>query len=159
MDFYTADLSDEFTGRVEVCAPMFRSFGNRTHLSGSIFTVKAPDDNTLVRGALETLPEDAVLVVDGAASMNCALLGGDLARSAADRKLGGIVVNGCVRDLHEIEKLDIGVLALAAHPRKSKKEGRGEKNVTVNFGGIDFVPGHYLYADSDGVLVSKTKLL
>lgn len=158
-DFYTTDLSDEFTGRVRICAPLFHSFGGATHLSGSISTVKVFEDNVLVRDALETLPEGCVLVVDGGASMNCALVGGNLAKIAAERNLGGIVVNGCIRDSHEIERLDIGVLALATHPKKSSKNGAGEKDVTVNFGGVDFVPGQYLYADADGLLVSGEKLV
>lgn len=158
MDFYTADLSDEFEGRVNVCEPMFNSYGGATRLSGPVSTVRVSDDNVLVRGALETMPEGTVLVVDGGASTNCALVGGNLAAIAATRGLGGIVVNGCVRDSHEIAVLNIGVLALATHPKKSRKEGKGEKDVTVTFGGIDFVSGHYLYADGDGVILSEEPL-
>ncbi len=159
MDFYTTDLSDKFEDRVRVCEPLFNSYGGATHLSGPVSTVKVSNDNVMVREALETLPEGTVLVVDGGASVSCALIGGNLAEIAATRGLGGIIVNGCVRDSHEIAALNIGVLALATHPKKSRKEGKGEKDVTVAFGGIDFVAGHYLYADGDGVILSDEPLV
>jgi len=34
------------------------------------------------------------------------------------------------------------------------KDGAGETDVVLNFGGVDFIPGHYLYSDADGILVS-----
>ncbi|MDN6376403.1 MAG: ribonuclease E activity regulator RraA, partial [Corynebacterium variabile] len=46
--------------------------------------------------------------------------------------------------------------ALGTNPRKSAKDGAGERGVTVSFGGVDFVPGHIAYADADGVVVSET---
>ncbi|KAL7217641.1 hypothetical protein ACSBR2_010979 [Camellia fascicularis] len=70
----------------------------------------------------------------------------------------GIVINGCVRDVDEINSCDIGVRALASHPQKSNKKGVGEKHVTIHFAGTLILDGEWLYADSDGILVSKTEL-
>ena len=69
------------------------------------------DDNVLVKEGLQTLPEGTVLVVDGGASTNCALLGDNLA-AIAERKLAGIIVNGYVRDSSELKNINIGILAL-----------------------------------------------
>jgi regulator of ribonuclease activity A len=55
--------------------------------------------------------------------------------------------------------MDIGVFALGTHPMKTVKRNEGQCDITVCFGGIDFVPGQYLYADSDGVIVSPRALL
>jgi regulator of ribonuclease activity A len=44
-------------------------------------------------------------------------------------------------------------------PLKSRKLGRGERDVTVAFAGIAFEPGHHLYADEDGLLVSADALV
>ncbi|HSH43884.1 MAG TPA: putative 4-hydroxy-4-methyl-2-oxoglutarate aldolase, partial [Arenicellales bacterium] len=70
----------------------------------------------------------------------------------------GIIVNGCIRDSREIDAMDIGIKALATNPAKSEKRGEGQENLVVRFAGISFTPGHYVYADSDGILVSDKDL-
>jgi len=97
-------------------------------------------------------------VVDGAGSMRCALLGDQLAAMAADNGWVGVVVNGCIRDSADIAGIGIGVRALATMPLKSRKLGRGERDVPVAFAGVAFEPGHHLYADEDGLLVSADAL-
>ncbi|AHY47398.1 NOT-MenG: RraA family [Rubrobacter radiotolerans] len=159
MTFHTADLSDGFPDKTRVPEPLFTNYGGRVRLSGPVATVRVRDDNVLVREALETVPEGTVVVVDGGGSKRCALVGGNLAKTAAERGLGGIVVNGCVRDAHELAALDLGVLALATHPKKSAKNGTGERDVPVLLGGVEIAPGEYLYADADGLLVSPERLL
>ena len=52
----------------------------------------------------------------------------------------------------------IGIKALGAVPRRSAKNGIGEVGATVSFAGLTFTPGHYLYADPDGILVSELEL-
>ncbi len=54
--------------------------------------------------------------------------------------------------------MDIGVLALATHPKKTVKKNLGDAEIPVSFGGIDFHPGAWLYADADGVIVSAEPL-
>ncbi|MCB1929905.1 MAG: ribonuclease E activity regulator RraA, partial [Rhodocyclaceae bacterium] len=155
MTFQTADLCDEYDERVRVVAPMgFRSFGGRPAFGGPITTIKAFEDNSLVRTALEGGGEGRVLVVDGGGSMRCAMVGDQLALLGVTNGWSGILVYGCIRDSAAIGEMDIGVMALATHPRKSVKKGIGERDITVNFGGIAFVPGQHLYADADGILVS-----
>ncbi|CAN1355127.1 Putative 4-hydroxy-4-methyl-2-oxoglutarate aldolase 3 [Linum perenne] len=117
-------------------------------------------DNPLVRQTLETEGggEGKVLVIDGGGAMKCALLGGRLSECAEKMGWEGVVVNGCIRDVDEINACDIGVRALASHPMKSSKRGLGDKHVTVQIGGTLIRDGEWLYADSDGILISKTEL-
>ena len=150
----TADLSDELNDRARIAKPGLRPFGGRSRFSGIISTVKCFEDNSLVRTALEEQAEGRVLVVDGGASMNCALLGDMLAEMAATNGWSGIIVNGCIRDSAVIADIDIGVRALDTHPRKSVKRGAGERDVAVRFSDLDFLPGEFVYADEDGVLVT-----
>lgn len=157
--FKTADLCDEFPKKLAVCEPMLRPFGKERRFSGPISTVKVREDNVLVRETLETLPPGAVLVVDGGGSKRCALLGDKLAEIAVERDLGGIVINGCVRDSGELSEMEIGIFALAAHPLRSGKRGEGEVDVPVKFGGIAWTPGHHAYADEDGIVVAAESLL
>lgn len=159
MDFKTADLCDEFEQSVEVAKPLFHDYGGTASFRGKIVTIKVFEDNVLVREALETDGQQRVLVVDGEGSTRCALVGDRLAQFAYDNGWAGIVINGCIRDSAEISGIPIGVKALHAVPRKSSKEGAGERDVPVHFAGLTFAPGHYLYADPDGIIVAERDLL
>lgn len=159
MTIKTADLCDEHAERVHIADPILRRYGGRPAFGGPITTLRVFEDNVLVRSALEEPGDGRVLVVDGAASMRCALLGDQLAALAADNGWAGVVVNGCIRDSADIAAIDIGVRALATMPLKSRKLGRGERDVIVAFAGVAFAPGHHLYADEDGLLVSADALV
>lgn len=159
MTFQTTDLCDANEGKVRVVAPMFRSFGGKTRFTGPISTLKVFEDNSLVRSALETSGAGRVLVVDGGGSMRCAMVGDQLAALGVKNGWAGIVVYGCIRDSGPIAGMDIGVFALGTHPQKSVKKGAGDQDIPVTFGGVTFVPGHWLYADEDGVIVADAPLV
>ena len=48
--------------------------------------------------------------------------------------------------------------AVATHPCKGVKNNSSQRNFPVTFGGVTFIPGEYLYADDDGILVSENVL-
>jgi regulator of ribonuclease activity A len=158
MSFATADLYDQNEGRVQVATPMFFDYGGQRAFSGLISTVKVYEDNSLVRTALEEPGHGRVLVVDGGGSLRCALVGDMLAQLGQKNGWAGMVVYGCIRDSATIARIPIGLKALNTNPKKSVKKGVGERDVSVNFAGVDFVPGHFLYVDEDGILVSEYKL-
>ena len=158
MSLNTTDLSDAHPD-AQVAEPIFGDFGGRVAFHGPIRTVKVFEDNAMVRALLEERGEGHVLVVDGGGSTRCALVGGQLGQLGVDNGWAGIVVYGFIRDSQEIADQEIGVKALGTHPRKSEKglhTGRREK--VVNFGGVTFKPGAWLYADADGVVVSDTPI-
>jgi regulator of ribonuclease activity A len=70
----------------------------------------------------------------------------------------GILIFGAVRDVEALCTMDIGVKALGAIPIKTDKKGLGERDLPVRFAGVDFVPGQFLYADGNGVIVSAREL-
>ena len=158
MSFATADLYDKHEETLQIATPMFNDYGGKISFSGPISTVKVFEDNSLVRAALEEPGEGRVLVVDGEASLRCALVGDMLAVLGKDNGWQGIIVYGCIRDSAVIADIDIGVKALNTNPRKSVKKGIGERDVRVAFADITFNPGDYIYADADGVVVSPKKL-
>jgi regulator of ribonuclease activity A len=163
MDFATTDICDDHPqlldeGRLAVLPPVFRLFGQRVKFAGPAVTLKVFEDNALVRSALEGPGNGKVLVIDGGGSMRRALVGGQLALLAQDNGWSGIVVDGCVRDSDEINSCEIGVRALATHPRKSGKQGAGERDGRVFISGVPVNPGDWIYADADGVLVAQQKL-
>ena len=159
MEIQTADLCDANEGKIKVCAPMFRSFGGRPNFGGQIATLKVFEDNTLVRSALDSPGHGRVLVVDGGASMRCALVGDQLALLGVKNGWAGIIVYGCIRDSKAIGAMDLGVFALGTHPMKSIKKGAGDTEIVVTFGGVSFAPGDFVYADEDGVIVSEHALV
>jgi regulator of ribonuclease activity A len=121
-------------------------------------TLRVHEDNALVRAVLETPGQGQVLVIDGGASVRRALVGGQLGLLAQNNGWAGIVVDGCIRDTDEINACQIGVRALAAHPRKSSKKGEGDRQVQVAIQGVPVRPGAWIYADADGVLVAQQAL-
>ena len=158
MTFSTADLYDAHESSVQVVLPGFRDYGGRKRFSGPVSTIEVYEDNSLVRSALEEPGEGRVLVVDGGASMRCALVGDKLAQLAMDNGWSGVIVCGCIRDSGVIAGLDLGLKALGTNPRKSVKKNSGERDVTLNFSGVTINPGDYIYADEDGILVSRVSL-
>ncbi|WP_022956035.1 ribonuclease E activity regulator RraA [Perlucidibaca piscinae] len=159
MSFVTCDLCDDHPDHVRVCEPMFNTFGGRDAFGGRIRTVKCFEDNSRVKELLATPGQGDVLVVDGGGSLRCALLGDLIGESAVQNGWSGVVVYGCVRDVDALGDLDLGVQALASMPLKSVRKGIGDVDVPVTFGGITFVPGQYVYADNNGVIVSDKKLI
>lgn len=151
------DLCDSHPD-VRIVEPLFRDFGGNTAFHGAIATLKVFEDNSLVREALEQPGFHRVLVVDGGASLRCALLGGQLATLAERNGWSGVIVNGAVRDTRELAAARVGIKALAPHPKKSNKQGKGERDVPVTFGGVTFSPGDHVYADEDGIIVSEKPL-
>ncbi len=153
MTLATTDLSDEHL-EAQVCEPVLRVYGGAVRFNGPITTLKVFEDNSLVRDAVEQPGEGRVLVVDGGGSLRCALVGGNLAVAAAQNGWAGIVVNGAVRDVEEIDTQPIGVRALAAMPRRSQKGMHsGQVGLPVLFAGVVFREGEWLCADRDGIVV------
>jgi regulator of ribonuclease activity A len=153
----TADLFDAHP-EASSCALQFRSFGQRRRFAGRIRTVKSYQDNVLLKELLSKPSAGEVLVIDGGGSLQCALIGDVIALLGMNSGWAGAVVHGAIRDSMAIDALDFGIKALGTNPRKSAKNGDGLVDVSISFGGVNFVPGHWLYSDEDGILVSPTPL-
>ena len=151
----TCDLCDthEKDPALRVLPPVFRAWGGVPAFQGPAATLHCFEDNTLVRAALEEPGVGRVLVIDGGASQRCALVGGNLAAMGARNGWSGIVVDGCVRDVAELDAAAIGVRALALHPRRSEKRGHGRRDVVVQLQGVTVRPGEWVVADADGIVV------
>lgn len=160
--FSTCDLCDEHkndeSGHFRVLPPVFKAFGGLSAFSGPVSTVKVFEDNTLVKQFVDSPGEGRVLVVDGGGSLRRALVGGNLAKAAARNGWAGIVVDGCVRDVAELNAEALGIRALALMPLPTEKRGEGQRDVAVQIQGVWVRPGDWLYADADGVVVSSIAL-
>ncbi|QFU75003.1 putative 4-hydroxy-4-methyl-2-oxoglutarate aldolase [Halioglobus maricola] len=156
--FSTPDLADEHPD-VRAIELQFTNYGSHARFSGPVVTIKCHEDNSLVKAAVAEPGEGRVIVVDGGGSLRRALLGDMLAEKAAANGWAGLVINGVIRDVDQIGVTELGVQALGTTPLKTEKLGEGQRDVTIAFGGVTIVPGEYVYADNNGVLVSAVALL
>lgn len=160
--FSTCDFCDEHktdvSGTFRVLPPVFHSYGGKPAFAGPVTTVKCHEDNSLVKAAVESPGEGRVLVVDGGGSLRRALVGGNLAAAAARNGWAGLVVDGCVRDVAELNAAAVGIRALALMPLPTERRGEGQRDVAVLIQGVWVRPGDWLYADADGMVVSAQAL-
>ncbi|KAG8386582.1 hypothetical protein BUALT_Bualt03G0163300 [Buddleja alternifolia] len=127
-DAYDANLELAKSGDIQILQPIFNIYGKRRAFFGPIFTLKALEHNVGVKELLETKGQGRE--------------------------------NSCLRDLDEInDGCDIQVRALmASHPGKPGKKGMTEEHVPIHVGGTVIHDGEWLYANGDGISVSKTQL-
>lgn len=152
------DLFDEHANELSLASPIFNDYGGKKIFFGEIVTVSCYNDNSKVKELVATDGSNKVMVVDGKASITNALLGDMLAEQAVKNGWQAIVINGCIRDAGTIATLALGVKALGCCPIKTEKLGIGETNINISFAGLDFIPGHYIYGDNNGLAISKTLL-
>lgn len=158
MTYTTPDLCDDYANELQVLKPLFTEYGGSGNFSGEIITIKCFEDNSRVKETRASDGRGKVLVVDGGGSLRCALMGDMLAAIAEKNGWQGVIINGCVRDVEILKRIDIGVRALNCHPLKSNKRNEGQLNLPVHFAGVSFKPGQYLYADENGMVVAQTGL-
>jgi regulator of ribonuclease activity A len=154
----TADLCDAHGELVQVVASGLTSYGGKHHFAGSIATIRVFEDNVILRTLLEQAGHGRVLVVDGGASVRCALLGDQIASLAQQNGWVGVVLNAAIRDVVTLQTIEIGIKALTTCPKRSAKLGGGEHEIPVTFGGVTFTPGDWLVSDADGIVVVSASL-
>lgn len=122
-------------------------------MCGTAVTVRVrPGDNLMIHKALLMAEAGDVIVVDGAGDLTQAVVGGLMRTSAIARKLGGLVINGAVRDLAEWAEGGMPIYALGHTHRGPTKNGPGEINVPVVCAGMVVAPGDLIIGDADGVV-------
>lgn len=154
----TADLVDSHDAQVQLCRMQWQWFGRRRGFHGPVVTLKCFEDNSLIRATLSEEGRGRVLVVDGAGSLRCALIGDQIAALGQENGWAGVIVNGAIRDGDALADMDFAVLAQGRAPKKSTKTGQGWRDGPVTFGDVTFTPGAVVYADGDGVLVADGPL-
>lgn len=162
LNFSTCDLCDEHkaddSGSFRFLPTIFQNYGARVKFAGPVLTVKCYEDNSHVKQAVESDGLGRVLVVDGGASMRKALLGGNLAAAAQRNGWAGVVIDGCARDAGELAILDLGIRALALNPMPTQRASQGQTGLAVCIQGVSVHTGDWLYADTDGIVISSQAL-
>jgi regulator of ribonuclease activity A len=168
----TADLCDPLrepaaaaAAGLRVLPPVFRDHGGVRRFCGPVRTVRCFEDNQAVKAAVASSgvasgpdgPVPCVLVVAGGGSLQRALLGGNLAATAAANGWAGVVLDGAVRDTAELAVCALGIRALGSTPlpcaRGAAGASEGERDEPVLLQGVPVAPGEWLCADEDGIVV------
>ena len=158
MKSYTADICDKYPNEVQVLNPNYQSFGGISMCNGTITTIKLFEDNkALVELLRDTDGEGKICVVDVEGDY-CAVVGETLMNYAYKNNWKGIIINGYVRDTHQTLQIPVGLWAIGTYPYKSQKKYDAILNETLKFGNVTFNVGEFIYADNDGIIVTKTNL-
>ena len=148
----SANVADAM-GRFHFMDPGIRS---RTGLplSGVAITVNArPGDNLMVHKALEVAQPGDVVVVSTTGNTTSAVFGELMGQTAKGAKLGGIVVDGAIRDVDGLKALEFPAFSRTVSPGASDKDGPGEINVPISCGNTVVMPGDIVVGDEDGLAV------
>ncbi len=125
----------------------------RLSACGPALTVRVrPGDNLMIHKAMLMAEPGDIVVVDSGGDLTQALVGGLMRTTAIQRRLGGFIIDGAIRDL--VEWLDgaMPVFAKGHTHRGPSKEGPGEINIPVSCAGLVVNPGDLVMADADGVI-------
>lgn len=148
----SANLADAM-GRFHFMDPGIVS-RTRLPLCGVAITVNArPGDNLMIHKALEMAEPGDVIVVSTNGNTTSAVFGEIMGHTASGVGLGGIVVDGAIRDVDGLEALNLPAFSRAVTPGGGDKDGPGEINVPISCGNTVVLPGDIVVGDDDGVTV------
>jgi regulator of RNase E activity RraA len=148
----TSNLADAM-GRFHFMDPGIQSRSGLT-MCGVATTVDArPGDNLMIHKALEVARPGDIVVVNTNGNTTSAVFGELMCRTAVGAKLGGIVVDGAIRDVDAITALSFPAFSRAACAGGSDKDGPGEVNTPIACGNTVVMPGDIIIGDADGIVV------
>lgn len=146
---------DDILGRNRAISANCRPLNDK-RLAGNAFTVKtSAGDNLYIYAAYDYIKPGDIMVVDAEGFNDRAVMGEILMRFCLAKKVGGVIVNGAIRDIEALRKLDLPIYATGVSPNGPYKNGPGALNVPVTVGSIAINPGDVLVGDADGVVVLK----
>jgi RraA family protein len=131
---------------------------NDVLLLGTAFTVKCrPGDNLLLHKAIDMAAPGDIIIVDGQGHLKNSLIGELMISWARRRGVSGIIIDGAIRDVAVLRKMDIPVYAAGITANGPYKDGPGEINLPITCGGVTVKPGDILVGDADSIVVIDPK--
>jgi regulator of RNase E activity RraA len=150
-----ANISDSMA-RMTAAGPRLRPMHNTAATAvmvGPALTVKTrPGDNLMLHKALDLAVAGDVIVCDGGGDLTNSLIGEIMLSIAVKKKLGGVVINGSIRDSAWVRQSAFPVFAAGVSHRGPYKDGPGEINVAIAIDGMVIEPGDLIIGDDDGML-------
>jgi len=166
IDRSCSDLAKQFmnypTGVIADCMSRFGAMNGDIKqmsrrgikLGGVAVTVSTRvGDNLMLHKAIDIAQEGDIIVISNEMGRNRSLLGDIIIKMCINKGVSGIVVDGPIRDIEEIYKLNFPIYATGTNPNGPYKDGPGEVNYSISCGGVRVNPGDIICGDDDGVLV------
>jgi 4-hydroxy-4-methyl-2-oxoglutarate aldolase len=140
----------EAYGRKGAVIPAIKPVAKGVRICGPAFTVQChPGDNLMLHKALERAQPGDV--------PEAGYWGGLMATSGMARKLGGLAIDGCIRDSEEIIEMGFPVFCRGFCILGTTKAVLGPINHPTLFGGVVVHPGDLILGDDDGMVVVARK--
>lgn len=158
MTEFSADLCDTHPDKVQVLGPGYTNYGAALKIEGEVVTIRLDHNNADLITLLRDEDGQGKVVVVDVDQAYYAVVGENLMKFALASGYAGIIVNGYIRDTFQIKDIPVALYALGTCPRKSIPVTQAERNIPLSFGGAEFRPGDYVYADTDGVIVAGEPL-
>ena len=147
-----ANVSDVMA-RMTAGGPRLRPMHAGGGLAGPALTVKTrPGDNLMIHKAIALAEPGDIIVVDAGGDLTNALIGELMLAQMVKRGLGGIVLNGAIRDSAAIRTQGFPIFAAGVTHRGPYKDGPGEINRPIAIDGMVIEPGDLILGDDDGLL-------
>lgn len=128
-------------------------YENHKRVAGTAITLSVTVPNIdMLRVALEECKEGDVLVVNARGITTQAMLGGYMSEALVNRKVAAVIVDGAVRDPHEMRENGLPVYARGTTTNGAALTSAGEVNVPVACGGVVVNPGDIVVADEGGIV-------
>jgi len=148
----SSNLADAM-GRFNFMDPGIRSRSGFPLCGRAVTVLARPADNLMVHKALQIAEPGEVVVVATCGSEGTAVFGELMCHTAAAKQLGGIIVDGAIRDVDGIAKLGFPAYSRSVSPGGCDKDGPGEINTPIACGNVVVMPGDIVVGDEDGVAV------
>ncbi len=121
---------------------------------GAAITVSSPRaDNLTLHQAIYLARPGDVMVVEVSGFDEAGYWGDIMTHAALERRLAGLVIDGCVRDADDVERAGFSVFARGLCVRSTSKHGGGFINRPIKIGEVTIAPGDIVVGDRDGVVV------
>ncbi|AXH14752.1 S-adenosylmethionine--2-demethylmenaquinone methyltransferase [Malaciobacter mytili] len=162
MNFSTADICDDFKDSgesIQVLSPKFKSYGGLKKFQGEVITVKLDKSNWLLLSMLKNEKSDGKIVVVDVDQAFYGIVGDKLMAFAKNNNYKAIIINGYVRDTDITKNIEVGLFAIGTCPQRNFDKTEAFRDIELNFEGIKVKSGDYIYADSDGVIITNKKLV